>query len=194
MNMVTVPLDYVRVYNNVLPSVVCDHLIHTIRNSWDKKVVDHNGRPTFTELNINETHPELVNNLVSFARYVINQYYGDVQYCKDFTPPLRGMEEFRVKCYNGGSDDRFDTHVDVGDITSCKRYLSLLFYLNDDFEGGETSFLDYNPDYGEYQDMFDIIPKTGSVMVFPPMWMFPHRGRPVISGTKYIMSTYLNYT
>ena len=56
----------------------------------------------------------------------------------------------------------------------------MLFYLNDDFEGGETIF---------YPEM-SIRPKKGSVIVFPPYWMFPHEGTPVIAGKKYIMSTY----
>jgi hypothetical protein len=28
------------------------------------------------------------------------------------------------------------------------------------------------------------------VVVFPPYWLFPHEGTPVIEGEKYIMSTY----
>jgi hypothetical protein len=37
-------------------------------------------------------------------------------------------------------------------------------------------------------------PVKGSVIVFPPTWQYPHAGLPLISGTKYIMSTYLNFT
>jgi prolyl 4-hydroxylase len=193
--MATVPLEYVRVYDNILPQNFCDHLIHLIKNSWDKEVVQNDGRPNFTQLNVNQHDPDLVAPLVRYAMLVAEKYGDDLPFFNHWAPPVSGMEEFRVKYYNGGSGDRFDDHVDVGDITSCKRYLAMLFYLNDDFTGGETTFLDYNPDtHGEYQDLYDIQPKTGSVMVFPPMWMFPHAGRPVIDGTKYIMSTYLNYT
>ena len=191
--MATPPLEYVGVYDNILPEPVCDHLIHTITNSWDKEIVEHDGRPNFTQLNVNEHHSTMVNHLVHFAKYGVQQYYLDHPFCQHWAPPIKAMEEFRIKYYNGGTDDRFDNHVDVGDITSCKRYLALLFYLNGDFEGGETSFLQYDQDRDEYFDIYDIKPKKGSVMIFPPMWMFPHRGRPVISGTKYIMSTYLNY-
>ena len=192
--MVCPPLEYVKVYDNILPEGICNYLINTIKNSWDKEVVSKDGAPNFTQLNLNEHHNTMINHLVHFATRAAPRNYDDVPFCEHWTPPIRGMEEFRVKYYNGGTGDRFDNHVDVGDITSCKRYLALLFYLNDDFEGGETSFLHYNPDTKEYSGFFNIKPKTGSVMVFPPMWMFPHRGQPVISGTKFIMSTYLNYT
>ena len=52
------------------------------------------------------------------------------------------MEEFRIrKRYNSGTGEQFDDHVDVCNLESSKRYLSMLFYLNDDFTGGETVFL-----------------------------------------------------
>ena len=38
-----------------------------------------------------------------------------------------------------------------------------------------------------------IHPKTGSVLVFPSLWTFPHAGLPVKSGTKYILTTYFHY-
>ena len=38
-----------------------------------------------------------------------------------------------------------------------------------------------------------IDPKKGRLVMFPPMWMFPHNGKPPISGPKYILSTYLHY-
>lgn len=192
--METVPLEYISVYDNILPDMFCRVLIDEIRNSWYKQVVRNDGRPNFTELNVNVYLPELVAPLVQYTMLVAQKYGEDHAYFNHWAPPVSGIEEFRIKSYAGGSVDRFDQHVDVGDLTSCKRYLAMLFYLNDDFTGGETSFLDYNPDYGEYTDLKTITPKAGSVVVFPPMWMFPHRGAPVISGTKYIMSTYLNYT
>lgn len=99
-----------------------------------------------------------------------------------FMPPIRSLEQFRVKRYNSGSDDRYDTHVDVAHIESAQRYLALLFYLNDDFTGGQTQFAEGPA----------VIPKRGTVLVFPPYWMFPHAGLRVLTGTKYIMSTYLH--
>ena len=61
-------------------------------------------------------------------------------------------------------------------------FITYLWYLNDVETGGNTIFRD-----------FMIQPKRGSLLVFPPMWMFPHKGEPPISGSKYIMSTYLHY-
>jgi prolyl 4-hydroxylase len=99
-----------------------------------------------------------------------------------FLPLPQALEEFRVKRYNSSSDDRYDTHVDVESPQSASRYLALLFYLNDDFTGGQTKFAE-GP---------TIQPKRGTALVFPPYWMYPHAGLRVLTGTKYIMSTYLH--
>jgi len=48
--------------------------------------------------------------------------------------------------------------------------------------GGETRFVDVM-----------IKPKKGNLLVFPPLWMFPHAGLIPISSPKYIISTYLHY-
>jgi hypothetical protein len=91
-------------------------------------------------------------------------------------------EEFRIKKYNNDGQDAFDVHVDVMDHASAKRFLSFFWYLNDVEEGGETVFWNYK-----------IQPKAGTLVVFPPMWMFPHAGNEPTSGPKYLLSTYLHY-
>jgi hypothetical protein len=60
-------------------------------------------------------------------------------------------------------------------------------YLNDVDEGGETEF------ESDENNLFTVKPKCGRIVVFPPMWTFPHRGKKPISNPKYILSTYLHY-
>ena len=67
-------------------------------------------------------------------------------------------------------------------LLSCSRFLSFLWYLNDVDDGGYTIF-----------NGMKIDPKKGRLVMFPPMWMFPHMGEEPISNTKYIMSSYLRY-
>jgi hypothetical protein len=57
-----------------------------------------------------------------------------------------------------------------------------MWYLNDVETGGETVFKD-----------LIIQPKKGTLLIFPPLWMFPHKGNAPIGESKYIMSTYLHY-
>ena len=92
-------------------------------------------------------------------------------------------EDFRVKKYRKGTDDRFSTHVDVGDHASARRFLAFFIYLNTIEEGGETAF----------PGIKTVKPKCGRVLMFPPLWTFPHEGRPTISDHKYIVGSYLHY-
>ena len=51
------------------------------------------------------------------------------------------------------------------------RDVSIVGYLNEDCEGGETYF--------DRQDL-KVKPKTGSVLIFPSFWTHPHQSLPVI--------------
>ena len=141
----------------------------------------------FGELNIAQEDAKLQQAIAAYIVQAYEEYQKLVPETR-WMPPLRGVEGCRVKRYTGGTDDQFAAHVDVGDATSCKRYLAFLFYLNDGFDGGSTLFFNSGGD-----DVI-ITPKRGSVVVFPPTWQYPHIGMPVRNGNKYIMSSYLNYT
>jgi len=62
----------------------------------------------------------------------------------------------------------------------------MMVYLNDNFDGGETVF-------PIFQDV--IKPKKGSLLIFPPLWTYLHRGNPPLKPgyAKYFLMTYLNY-
>ena len=71
------------------------------------------------------------------------------------------------------------THEDAG-LDLMDRYFTVLCYLNEDFEGGETSF----PSLA-----WRITPKKGMAVIFPST--YPHRSEPVLSGQKYILVSWL---
>ena len=89
-------------------------------------------------------------------------------------------ERFRFYRYRPGQ--RFDWHADAsfrranGEVTR----LSFIMYLNDDFSGGETAVMDRV-----------ITPKRGMALFF--LHDLLHEGRPVRSGTKYVMRTDVMY-
>ncbi len=62
------------------------------------------------------------------------------------------------------------------------RDISVVGYLNDDFEGGETFFDRQN---------IKVKPQKGSVIVFPAYYTHPHQSLPVIRGTKYSFTSWL---
>ncbi len=62
------------------------------------------------------------------------------------------------------------------------RDVSVVGYLNQDFEGGETFFDRQN---------IKVKPQTGSVIVFPSAYTHPHQSLPVTTGQKYAWTTWL---
>ena len=75
-------------------------------------------------------------------------------------------------------------HIDGGSHEFSYRQLVAIFYLNDVKvnQGGSTEFL--------HQDV-KLIPETGKLILFPPFWTHKHRGAEVLSGKKYIATTWV---
>jgi len=110
---------------------------------------------------------------------------------RDHLPPLV-KTQFMKSLNQGFSVDnklskyserqQYDWHCDAS-ITwrnpkcdAWRRIISSITYLNDDYEGGETEFLNDK-----------ITPVSGKTVVFPSSYMYPHRGCPVTKGVKKIM-------
>nr|WP_298169741.1 2OG-Fe(II) oxygenase [uncultured Pseudomonas sp.] len=94
---------------------------------------------------------------------------------------LSGLNE-RFRFYRYTPEQYFKWHKDGFYCRSNTEVsqLSLLLYLNGEYEGGETEF------------RWDVIkPEAGMALVFPHLMM--HQGAPLISGTKYVLRTDVMY-
>lgn len=79
--------------------------------------------------------------------------------------------------------DIFDIHTDTGLYYNPRAQVetgwTLLVYLNDDFEGGNTIFYDSL----SHHPTKTIIPERGKALIFDiDLW---HKGEPIVSGEKY---------
>lgn len=180
---------FIQIYENVLDFNTCKELIELYEDNPDYHVRRENsGYPNFTELNFSKivedkktTKIEKINSiLLDTVIDCRDKYYHYIN--SPFLPSEHILEDFRIKKYNPDGIDYFDTHIDAHNLDTCSRYISFLLYLNGVECGGETEFYELT-----------IKPKTGKLVIFPPLWMFPHRGNPPISGPKYILSSYLCY-
>ena len=172
--------EYIKHYRGVLTDASCDVLVNALLSVDRKHIKEHRSdRKRFDQVFLNAANMELIPGITRVIGNIVSQYRMDIPFYTQFFPKLH-IETPKVKGYSPGGE--FKPHCDV-DAVSSQRYLAFLFYLNDDFEGGQTQFL---PD-------IMVEPVKGSVVVFPPNWQHPHAGLPVKSGKKYIMSTYLRY-
>jgi hypothetical protein len=113
-------------------------------------------------------------------------HYRKLQAVKDYTKrfnvgELRYWEALNFVKYGPGQ--HFQEHTDHGFSYNC--VVSLVGYVNDDYDGGEIFF--------RIQGV-KIKPKAGDLFVFPSNFMYPHQAMPVHSGTKYSIVTMLDYS
>lgn len=165
---------------------MCDELIEIFNTNLEAhEKIRNDKKPNFTQFNLtnflkldsgdNDIHDKLVNLILLYKE----KYYKFIDH--RVFPQEFLLENLKIKKYFDKNDE-FDTHVDVADYATARRFLSFMFYLNDVDDGGETKF-----------SSLSIKPEKGKLVIFPPLWMFPHRGEPPLKGSKYIMSTYLHY-
>ena len=189
LDMGTKLLDYVKVYDKLVPDDFCQSILETFGKS-DHQYIDREQRPTFTQLNLTQRlkaqdplwvdkHKELENRFVD----AVELYMDELGLGPDF-PNKYCFEEFRLKWYKPNNYDQFKEHVDIYDYNSAGRFLVVFLYLNDVAEGGETSFSNLQ---------LSVSPKRGRILIFPPTWMYRHAGLPPVSSDKYILGTYLHY-
>lgn len=184
--------DYIRVYHDVIPIQFCRDLIvkfdehpNVIEGAVNTEKGDHiKDIRSCTELNV--SHQEDLKNhhnyLTQIGQVALAKYRTDVKHA--ILPERYGLEAFRMKKYAPEREDHFSLHVDVADYASARRFVAFFWYLNDVEQGGETYFPDMN---------INVRPRAGSLLMFPPLWMYPHVGQKPISNNKYIVGSYAHY-
>lgn len=178
--------DLIKTYDNALSPDLVTALLDIFTCNHSLHIEQDNPVAKFTEMNLNlackRVNPELLSEVVERQRIIVDEYTSDLGAHLQL-PTRFGFEEFRIKRYD--RNGKFDWHVDVSDHNSARRYVSFLYYLTDvQDDSGLTRFFGC--------DGLTIKPKAGMVLVFPPLWMYPHQGE-LVTSEKFIMSSYLHY-
>jgi Rps23 Pro-64 3,4-dihydroxylase Tpa1-like proline 4-hydroxylase len=137
----------------------------------------------FKKTDIEHDKSEISLNLQALWQDVYDAQSPAVEdYCRDYNiHKLKYWEAFNFIKYGPGQ--HFQEHHDHGFSYKCT--VSLVAYVNDDYEGGELYFRLQN---------LNIKPQAGDLYIFPSNFMYPHRAMPVHSGTKYSIVTMLDYS
>jgi len=109
----------------------------------------------------------------------INDMYANhtENYMSSLFSNITSDEGFQILKYEEGEE--YKLHTDAS--SENKRVLSMIIYLNNNYEGGETTFTRQN---------LKVKGKTGDILTFPSNYCFPHKAEKIISGTKYVMVTW----
>ena len=79
---------------------------------------------------------------------------------------------------------KYEIHIDHG--YSTERTLTFILNLNEDYEGGDFVFYNQNK-----TEMKRIKCKTGTCIMFPSNFQYPHRIDPITKGTRYSIVAWL---
>ncbi len=104
-------------------------------------------------------------------------------------PFLKNMEKhLEIGVFNFGRYQRGQhfqkIHTERSGLNTLHRVLAWMTYLNDVDEGGETYFNHYD---------INIQPKKGLTIIWPAEWTHAHRGNVLFSGSKYILTGWMNF-
>ena len=194
-------VQYIKAYRDVFSSSLCDNLINTYEKLWREQqeylksislCYTEDGVKTCGACNCQRLdimqHKEFgepFKVVMTGIQTILNQYKKDANLHSSQWPSKYGFEHLRIKRYLCNENQQHDFHADVTDIESTKRFLAVICYLNDDFEGGETIF----PQFG-----MQVKPLKGTILLFPCTWTYLHKGNPATNGhAKYILGSFLNY-
>lgn len=173
-------MRYLKIFDEVLSKEFCNELISKFEISGGTRLDTPAFQFSQIVINDNPTIMRVYSTLSPLTRlYVKECGIESYQFPKHFE-----WETPRIKKYWRPSD-KFSDHVDVRDQQSAKRFLSFLVYLNNAPDSPTVFF-------GESGNI-QVEPKVGRVVVFPPLWTYPHKAAPVSDNSKYVMSTYLHY-
>lgn len=124
--------------------------------------------------------PIIQNTIISIEHLYNNQLIDT------YKQTIKHVEPPQFLCYNVGG--KYDLHNDSEDYVDnklqrvCERDVTILIYLNDDYEGGELEF----PDWG-----VRFKPKIGTLIAFPSYIDFSHRVHSITSGQRYNLVSWI---
>jgi hypothetical protein len=175
--------DHIMVIENAFTEKMCRDFIdyaqtHPDSLSRDKRmfnktVVSSDKRATISEKDTNG-FDQIRNHIL----YLIFEYYSP-----NYIPLLEDHELLELPELNIQRSDIFDGYYVFHSDSCVSRRITFIIYLNDVDDGGETEFI--------YQKK-KIKPKQGRMVIFPACYTHTHRGNPVYSGVKYVLTGWLN--
>jgi predicted 2-oxoglutarate/Fe(II)-dependent dioxygenase YbiX len=145
---------------------------------WQSTVVSYTGDDGEV---VNIADKKYRNADLKRIKFLQQEVFPELQdYVKNYTDKELTMESFALVRYVEGQF--FKEHADrVEGAGLSVRELSVVVYLNDDYEGGEIYFRNQG---------LTIKPAKNSMVMFPSTGDYLHEARPIISGTKYVFISF----
>ena len=171
--------NFIRCYDEVIPSLLCDNLIEVFESSGHKVARDRSAKHN---IEVSMIPDQLIDQLITIVNTHLQSYAKDNDFMALSGYETFDIEGFAIKKYELNTDFH-DWHTDSTGPFSFRRFLAIQCYLNTVEEGGHTEF--------KTPEEISIQPLKGRLVFFPTAWTHMHRGAPPISNPKYSMNSYL---
>ncbi len=103
---------------------------------------------------------------------------AELDYKSEHQVETEWHDQYSILKYGAGQ--KFVNHID--DHKDYHRRISLVYYINDNYTGGEIVFPRFGISYK---------PKANELLIFPSTYVYNHSVLPVIEGTRYSVVSWL---
>ena len=179
--------DYLKIYRNVIPRSVCDSTVEQIKNPdyWTKHtfysangLVDNGNEPNDYIGPASDTYSMLMKSVWDG----IGMYIRELEF--PWYTSWHGFNPLKFIQYN--KDTEMHEHCDHvhSMFEGSKRgipVLTVLGLLSDNYEGGNLTFFEDHT----------IDSKVGDLVIFPSVFLFPHKVENITYGTRYSFATFV---
>ena len=176
--------NYIKCYDNVVTDEFCDDIVSKFENDYTQHEQWPINNPFFTQINLQKSgiwESEQSELKEVFEKY-IKLYKKECEIDGNQWPNSFGLEPFRIKRYLPDGQS-FRPHVDVNTKQNSTRFLAFFLYLTNNKEGS-TIFTKHKVKSSCTK---------GSLLIFPPNWLYLHSGEKCVETNKYIVGSYAHY-
>jgi len=126
---------------------------------------------------------DFINFQDAFNKTLSNIFYDNLfklekDYMSSFGVSFSDHDAYQILKY--GTGQKFTNHID--DHPNYHRRVSSLYYINDNYSGGEINFPRFNISYK---------PKANEMIIFPSTYVYNHSVSPVTEGTRYVVVSWI---
>lgn len=182
------PIPGVHIYNNVWPNSM-EFLNSTLsKEFWEKHGNEHGYKmwvreDFFDDINFTRENGKQADTCWIYNHKEANEAFKGVldSYCYHWNLDPKSRESLRITRYSNG--EFFGAHSD--DTYATPRTVSLVYYPNDDYEGGDLEFIHFG---------VTLKPKAGQLFVFPSAYSYEHKIHEIRSGNpRWTIVSFLSF-
>lgn len=178
----TVVIDrLIRRYDAAVPGPLCDALIEQVLSDPQRRFFDDDWRRCYQS--------DVRGARLAEVRSVIRQCFADyrgvcatLNFCTQLERPT--VIHYEPLVGEGADKHHFHEHSDAWTVGTATRQISVIAYLNDVEDGGETAFSSLGISYE---------PRRGDLLMFPANWVFSHEARAPRGNAKFCLVTWLHF-